>query len=150
MSKIITDELIEEKLEERGIMEVASEDYEKAIKQIQKHYDFELVDEWSDNAQFYVYAETTADGYEVFIATSDNRSNPHIGDDVYYYDSDLSERLEDAMYDSYGDIYVDDMGAHFVEDAIDSVYDSFISDIKEDIENTLIEQGYDYEKDEEE
>ena len=42
------------------------------------------------------------------------------------------------------------MGAHFVEDAIDSVYDSFISDIKEDIENTLIEQGYDYEKDEEE
>ena len=149
MSKIITDELIEEKLEERGIMEVASEDYDKAIKQIQKHYDFELVDEWRDNAQFYIYAETTADGYEVFIATNDNRNNPHIGEDVYYYDNDLSERLEDAMYDSYGDIYVDDISAHFVEDAIDSVYDSFISDIKEDIENTLIEKGYTYEEEEE-
>ena len=149
MSKIITEELIEEKLEERGIMYSPSEDYDKAIEQLQKHYDFELTDDWNDNAEFFIYGETTADGYEVFIATNDSRNNPSIGEDVYYYDHDLSERLEDAMYTCYGNIFVDDLDSGYVEDAIDKVYDTFVSDIREDIENVLIEKGYTYEEEEE-
>ena len=146
---IIDDQLIEDQLEERGIMEVAGEDYDKAIKQLEDHYDFELTDEWCDCGAFFVYSETTADGYEVYVATNDNRNNPNIGEDIYYYDNDLAERLEDAMYDSYGKIYVDDLGADYVEQAIDDAYDSLISDIKEDIENVLIEKGYTYEEEEE-
>lgn len=149
MSKLIIDEqLIEDELEERGIMSSACEDYDKALEQLQKHYDFELTDDWNDNAEFFIYGETTADGYEVFIATSDTRNNPSIGEDVYYYDHDLSERLEDAMYSCYGNIFVDDLGAGYIEDAIDNVYNSFIDDIREDIENELVEKGYTYEEEE--
>ena len=46
------------------------------------------------------YTETTADGYEVWVATEDERS-PYIGEDLYYYDSDWLEKMPDAMTSGY-------------------------------------------------
>ena len=42
--------------------------------------------------------ETTADGYEIWIATDDDR-NPSINQDVYYYENDWLENMADAMVD---------------------------------------------------
>jgi hypothetical protein len=90
-----------------------------------------------NRGDFKVYSETTADGYEVYVATHDDR-NVDINEDVYYYDSDLAdiimEQLEDhySVYiDSYlyDDIYMDDAFEEYfnenVEDIVDDIPDSF-------------------------
>ena len=55
------------------------------------------------------YPETTADGYEVYIATYDDR-NISVNEHIHYYDSNLATELEDAIRASggYCTIYVAD------------------------------------------
>ena len=90
-----------------------------------------------NKGEFKVYSESTADGYEVYVATHDDQII-NIQDDVYYYDSDLTdvimEQLEDhySVYiDSYlyDDIYMDDKLEEYfnenVEDIVDDIPDSF-------------------------
>ena len=90
-----------------------------------------------NKGDFKVYSETTADGYEVYVATHDDQ-NVNIQDDVYYYDSDLAdvimEQLEEhySVYiDSYlyDDIYMDDAFEEYfnenVEDIVSDIPDSF-------------------------
>ena len=67
MSKIITDELIEKMLDKRGFPEDANED--AMLYAVQDYYDTELVDQWPNYADYWVFAESTKDGYEIFVAT---------------------------------------------------------------------------------
>ncbi len=144
MSKIITDELIEKKLKEKGLS--MYDQVENSLDKLQNHYNFELTDSYNKEPDYSIYTETTADGYEVFIATSGDGRNICINEDVYYYESDLGQALYDAMFDSYNDlIYVDDLEAYYVQDAIEMAWESFIADMIDEVENELIEQGYEYE-----
>jgi hypothetical protein len=140
MSKIITEKLIEEKLKEKGISMYNGDG--NALKKLQNYYEFELTDSYSRTPDYSIYAETTADGYEVFVATSGDGRNICINEDVYYYDSDLAQALYDAMFDYNELIYVDDLDAYYVQDAIEQAWESFISDMIDEVENELIEQGY--------
>ena len=42
-------------------------------------------------------------------------------------------------------IYVEDLEEYYVQDAVTEVYDSYVNDIKQEVENELIEEGYEYE-----
>ena len=53
------------------------------------------------HADIMFYTETTADGYEVWIATDDDR-HPSINEDVYYYESDWLEK-DGRCYDRWFD-----------------------------------------------
>ncbi len=144
MSKIITDELIEKKLKEKGLS--MYDQVENSLDKLQNHYNFELTDSYNKEPDYSIYTETTADGYEVFIATSGDGRNICINEDVYYYDSDLGDALYNAMFDGYNElIYVDDLDAYYVQDAIEMAWESFIADMIDEVENELIEQGYEYE-----
>ena len=77
--KLITDELINERLEAKGFGKKQINDEDLAQKSVLKHFNVEFTDEWTNNADFYVYEESTADGYSVFVATHDpNLSLIHI------------------------------------------------------------------------
>ena len=39
-------------------------------------------------------------------------------------------------------IYVDDLDSYYVQDAVTDVYDSYYNDLKQEVENELIEEGY--------
>ena len=112
--KLITDELINERLEAKGFGEMQINDEDLAKESVLKHFNIEFTDQFTSNADFYVYEESTADGYSVFIATYDN-SSISVNENVYYYDSDLSDLLEEYIKYSNGDednpeiIYVDDL-----------------------------------------
>jgi hypothetical protein len=144
MSKIITDKLIEEKLKEKGISMYEGDPY--ALEKLQNYYEFELTDSYNRTPDYSIYAETTADGYEVFVATSGDGRNVCINEDVYYYDSDLADALYNAIFGYSGLIYVDDLNAYYVQDAIEQAWESFITDMIDEVENELIEQGYEREK----
>jgi len=82
---------------------------------------FELTTYWTDDADFYIYEETTADGYTIYVATSDP-SNIDISEEVYYYDTDL----EDAWYKALkngGKIYADDLDSYQLSDALKKLND---------------------------
>jgi hypothetical protein len=144
MNKIITDKLIEEKLKEKGLS--MYDQVDDSLKKLQDYYEFELTDSYNRTPDYSIFAESTADGYEVWVATSGDGRNICINEDVYYYDSDLSDPLYDAIMDYNELIYVDDLEAYYVQNAIDMAWEAFITEMIDEVENELIEQGYEREE----
>ena len=147
--KILTDELIETRLRKRNVLPNEDLDHDYKLEKIKNHFDFEITANWPNNPDIMFYTETTSDGYEVWIAT-DNDRNPSICDDVYYYDTDWLEKMPDAMYDG-ASIYYDQLDdeEYAFQEVIEEVYDEYYNDKKQEIENELIEEGYEYERENE-
>lgn len=142
MNKIINDELVEKKLKEKGLS--MYDEVPDALDKLQRHYEFKLVDNFSETPDYSIYAESTADGYEVWVATTGDGRDVCISEDVYYYDSDLGDPLYDAMIDYNEIIYVDDLDAYFVQDATERLWEDFIADMIHEVEEELVEQGYEF------
>lgn len=150
MSKFITPELINERLEAKGFGEKQAQDNDLVRKSVLKHYGYKLIDEWDDNAEFFIYPESTQDGYEVYVATA-NPDKVSICEDVYYYDSDLGDALAEAMRYGNGDtdypekIYVDDLDADYVDQAMQDEFQYLAERFEEEVINELINEGYEHE-----
>ena len=144
--KLITEELIDKRLEDKGVN--FDIEHDEALKVIQDHFEFKLTDNWNETPCYSIYTESTADGYEVWVATHGDGRNVCISEDVHYYENDLSEKLVEAMTDYNSIIYVDDLESYYVQDAVTEVYDEYVNDMKQEVENELIEEGYEYEKEE--
>ena len=148
--KLITDELINERLEAKGFGEMQANDEDLAKESVLNHFNIEFTDDYSSNADFYVYEESTADGYSVFIATHDT-SSINVNENVYYYDSQLSEALEEYMRYSNGDeynpeiIYVDDLHQQFIDEAIVQLFEYLAERFEEEAIDELKDEGYVYE-----
>ena len=150
MTKLITPELINERLEAKGFGEKQADGENLMYKAVLGHYDHKLIDEWDDDAEYFIYEESTADGYSVYIATANPRQI-NIGEDVHYYDSDLGEMLAEAIKWGNGDpeypekIYVDDLGAQYVQDAMEQLFEELSYRFEEEVIDELKEEGYEYE-----
>jgi len=143
--KILTEDLILDKLEEKGIAEPGSIDVPEMQERVLHYYDSEIKHDWG-YANMYFTVMSTADGYEVYMATEDEQK-PYFEQDVYYYESDWFEKLPDAIRDGLT-IHVDEhyMEEYGYQDAITEVYEDYWNDQKEEVENELIEKGYDWPK----
>ena len=147
MSKLITDELINERLEAKGFGDKQANDEDTARRNVLNHYGIELTDNWTAKAEYYIYEETTKDGYTVYVATNDTDSIS-ICEDVYYYDSDLGDALEEQIKYSNGDedypevIYVDDLYQSFIDHAIENLFEYLSFKFEEEVVNELINEGY--------
>ena len=150
--KLITDELINKRLEAKGFGEKQIEDEDLAKEAVLKHFNVELTDDYSGNADFYIYEESTADGYSVFVATHDQRGRININENVYYYDSDLGDALEEHIRYSNGDednpeiIYVDDLHQQYIDDAIMQLFEYLAERFEEEVIDELKNEGYVYDE----
>lgn len=148
--KLITDELINERLEAKGFGEYQANDEDLAKESVLKHFNLEFTDNYSDNADFYIYEETTADGYSVFVATHD-QSHVNVNENVYYYDTYVGDALEEHIRYSNGDednpeiIYVDDLHQQFIDDAIIVLFEYLAERFEEEVIEELTDEGYEYE-----
>ena len=140
MAKFITDELIEQKMISYGFGETNSHDEEYVRELILKHYDAELTDQWQSNCDYYIYEESTADGYSVFVACYDT-SSISVNEHIHYYDSDLSGKLQDAIKDGF-EIYVDDLHQCFIDDAIQELYEYLAERFHAQAIDELEDEGY--------
>ena len=140
--KLLTEELILKKLEEKGIKEPGTFEIDDVVDDLLSHYGAEIRDDWSGSCNIWFYTESTTDGYEVYVATK-NQTNPSICEDLYYYESDWLEKLPNAIYDGLSihldNFYRDD---YAFQDAINEVYDAYWNDQKKEIANGLIDEGY--------
>lgn len=150
MNKTITDELINKRLEAKGFGEKQANDPELAQQSVFNHFGVKLVDEWTDNAEYYIYEESTCDGYSVYIATY-NPNSISINEDIHYYDNQLGETLAEVIRYGNGDpeypdtIYVDDVCAQYVDDAVVDLFDYLAMRFEEEIIDQLKDEGYEYE-----
>jgi len=147
--KLITDELINERLEAKGFGEKQINDEDLARESVLKHFGIEFTDDYCSDADFYVYEESTADGYSVFIATH-NQSSVNVNENVYYYDSDLNDAIREFIKYSNGDeedpeiIYVDDLHQQFIDDAINQLFEYLAERFEEEVIDELKDEGYVY------
>lgn len=145
--KPITNELINKRLEAKGFGEKQINDEDLAKESVLNYYNVELTDDYSSSADFYIYEESTADGYSVFIATYD-QDRVNVNENVHYYDSDLGGVLEEHIKYSNGDednpeiIYVDDLYQQFIDDAIVQLFEYLAERFEEEVIDELIEEGY--------
>lgn len=147
MSKLITDELINERLEAKGFGEKQQENDEAARQNVLNHYGVELTDNWTEKADYYIYEESTGDGYSVYVATDDT-SSISICEDINLYDHDLSDKLEEQIKYSNGDedypeiIYVDDLYQDFIDQAIENLFIYLSERLEEEVIDELLNEGY--------
>ena len=149
--KLITAELINERLEVKGFGEYQANDEDLAKESVLNYYNIEFTDDYSSSADFYIYEESTADGYSVFVATHDQRV-VNVNENVYYYDSDLGDALEEYIKYSNGDehtpevIYVDDLNQQFIDDAIVQLFEYLAERFEEEVIDELKDKGYVYDE----
>ena len=88
---------------------------------VEKHYDVKFVDEWDNECNFYIFEETTVDGYNVYVATQ-NTHQINVEENIHYYDNDLSIAMIEAVQNpDCKKIYIDDIGSYWFEEAIDEL-----------------------------
>ncbi len=136
-NKYITDELITQRMSEKGWIEGC--DDEHARNQVLAYYECEITDQWK-NPDFSVYEESTADGYSVWIAAADT-TRINVNEDVYYYENELTDALYEVIPD-YNQIYCDNYD--FVEDAITRHYEDLLCKMEDEIIDELLNEGYNH------
>jgi len=144
--KVLTDDLILSRMaEDYRCLPSEDVDFDEKLQAIKNHYEFSISEDWN-NPDFMFYSETTTDGYEVWVAT-DNDRNPSVNEDIYYYDNDWLEKMPNCMYDGCS-IYYQDLNSddYAFRDVVDEVYEEYWGEIKQEVENELIEEGYEYEE----
>jgi hypothetical protein len=149
MSKLITEELINERLEAKGFGEKQQQDDDAARKNVLNHYSVELTSDWTEKAEYYIYEESTSDGYSVYVATDDT-SSISVCEDINLYDHDLSDKLEEQIKYSSGDedypeiIYVDDLYQDFIDQAIENLFIYLSEKFEEEVIDELLSEGYEH------
>ena len=105
----------------------------------------EIVDEF-DKGDFKVYSESTADGYEVYVATHDDQ-NVSINEDVYYYDSDLAETIMEVLEEHYS-VYIDEYlyDDIYMDDQFEEYFNEHVEDIVSDSPDSFTEEELKYVK----
>ena len=144
--KYITDELIEERLTMKGFSEQDSHDEEHVMDSVCKHFDLTLVDQWKPDLDYYIYEETTADGYDIIVATHDI-NKICVSENVYQYDNELQEILVQAVLDAdHGDaqIYLSMLhdNESWIQDAMNELYIDLYKLYVDEITDELFDEGY--------
>ncbi len=145
--KILTEELILKRLKKDNVTDPTEISHENRILKIKEIYDCSIISDW-ENCDAYFYNDTTADGYEIWIAT-EREDRININEDVYYYDSQWFEKLADYLRDGctvYIDSYSQD--EYGFEEVMEALYEEWYMEIYEKIENELEDEGYSYPKSE--
>ena len=144
----LDEELVRQLLSEDNVTEADDTNPDIMMERIKGHFEFEITDGYEKNADIMFYTETTSDGYEVWIATDDDR-HPSINEDVYYYESDWLEKMEDAMTDG-STIYFQDLenDNYEFQEVVYNVYEEYYNDKRQELIEKLIDDGYEWEEDE--
>ena len=135
------EEKLEEKMISKGFGEKDSHDEEHVMKVVCKHFDLELTETYQRDCDHYIYEESTADGYTVYVSTPDGEGDICVSENVFYYDNDLSKELRQAIYDNdHSDVKI------YLSMLYDNEY--WIQDTMQDIYLELVELYTDICKDE--
>ena len=152
MAELLTDDIITEALNSDGIME--EPDAPWLLEYINTEYGGELdnTTDWLDNKYgLKIYSESTADGYDIYWCTHEEK--PYVSQDGYYYE-DYTEWSEQTIEQltSGSKVWVEphvwsDMEYEF-NHALEEWWQDVYEDLFNDKKDELLDSG-DYYEDEE-
>jgi hypothetical protein len=145
MSKTLTDELIQKRLENNGVTVPNETSQEDKMLFIKSTFGCQIVTDW-DKCDAYFYSDETADGYSIWIAT-EQEGNVCINEDVYYYENSWFEKLADYLRDGckvYVDSYSQD--EYGFEEVVEAIYEEWYMESYEEMEDELVDEGYEWPK----
>jgi hypothetical protein len=141
MAELLTDDIINDKLQADGIME--EPDAPWLLEYIESEYGGKLdtTSDWCDNKyKLKIYSESTADGYDIYWCTHDEK--PYVSQDGYQYEdySEWSERVIEELT-SGSDAWVerhlwDDMEYEFnheLEQWWQDIYEDKFNELKDEL-----------------
>ena len=139
----LTEELIQERLEDKGVTVPHETSQDDKISKLKELYGFNIINDWQ-NCDVYFYTDETSDGYEIWIATEDDR-NVHINEDVYYYETSWFEKLADYIRDG-ASIYIDQYAqeGYEYEEVIEAIYEEWYMEEHDAVVDELGDEGYKY------
>ena len=138
---------LEEKMIEKGFGEKDSHDEDHVMKVVCKHFDLELTDTWQSGCDHYIYEESTADGYTVYVSLHDDNANVCISENIFYYDNDLANEFQQVIYDNdHGDvkIYLSMLhdGEYWIDDALRDIYIELVDLYTDMCKDELTDEGW--------
>lgn len=142
-NKIITEEILWEKLEAQDIKQPYDAEHEDKLKAVLDHWDAEIVNMWDDSCSRWFYIESTADGYEVYVSTYGDPNSICVSEDIYYYNHDWLRDMHYAIRDG-ARIYFSELDEENYEfqEVIDELYEHYFENKVEEMQDELIENGW--------
>ena len=107
MSKILTPDVVREKLEKDGIIFGLDGDDARDILLEEWGSKLDVDSSWANGHEnLIIYVQSTADGYEVYVCTESHDNNIYWDNDVYYYEQheEWMERVIDTLRNG-GDVW---------------------------------------------
>ena len=147
MSKTLTEELIQKRLENNGVTVPHETSQEDKMLFIKSTFGCAIVTD-CDKCDAYFYTDETADGYSIWIAT-EQEGNVCINEDVYYYESQWFEKLADYLRDGCT-VYVDEyqQDEYGFEEVIEALYEEWYVEQYHEVEDELLDEDYKWPKSE--
>ena len=141
--KIIIEEVLWEKLEEKGIKQPYDTDHEEQLAKVLAHWDATITDDWDDRNDRWFYMESTADSYEVYVASYGKPNDINICENVYYYENGWLDELPNCIKDGANIFFSElkDDNYAFV-DVISEVYEDYFDEKVEEMQDELLDQGW--------
>ena len=141
--KIIIEEVLWEKLEEKGIKQPYDTDHEEQLAKVLAHWDASITGDWDDRCNRWFYMESTADSYEVYVTTYGSANDISINENVYYYENGWLDELPNCIKDGanifFSELETDNYA--FI-DAINETYEHYFEDKVEEMQDELLDQGW--------
>jgi len=141
--KIIIEEVLWEKLEEKGIKQPYDTDHEEQLAKVLAHWDASITGDWDDRCNRWFYMESTADSYEVYVATYGSANDISINENVYYYENGWLDELPNCIKDGanifFSELETDNYA--FI-DTINETYEHYFEDKVEEMQDELLDQGW--------
>ena len=112
-------------------------------KLVLDYFEGEIYNEWTITADFEVYETTTADGYGIYVAKS-QQDEEIISENVFYYDHELPEIVKDAIENGVNmsiedgladDIYLDEIFEEILADNYEDILDGLKDQLVEENES---------------
>jgi len=144
MKKKITTKLLSQILEDKGLSVLHETTYEDQITKVLAHYGAEIDMVYvGGNHDAFFYTETTTDGYEIFVAIDDGNKTPIISQDIYYYESDWFEKIEDYIKEGLI-IYIDEnyIENYSLQEIIGEMYTEIYDEEYDEVKSELEDEGY--------
>jgi len=143
---ILTDEIIESKLNDKGIYADITPESILEFIQYENKSKLNNITSWAaGNEALQVYSQMTADNYEVYICTEDER-NINWEHDVFYYIDGVAfaDRIIEQLNwgsDVWVDQYIYDEFKHDLFDALEEWYLDYYQEAFDDLKDELLNLG---------
>ena len=85
------------------------------------------------NCDYQLISENTADGYEVYAFKEPNEEY-NIGENIYYYNTQLGERVVEVLMEGNKTVFLDDLeyDGLFIQELLLEEFEEYVDDILQD------------------